>query len=81
MSTTSIQLERPNRRIGAWTVQIILAAAFAAAGSAKLAGVPFMVELFDQIGIGQWFRLVTGVVEITGAIALVFPGLASIGAA
>jgi DoxX-like family len=49
--------------------------------TAKLAGVPFMVELFDQIGIGQWFRLVTGVVEITGAIALVFPGLASIGAA
>ena len=80
MSTTSIQLERPHRRIGAWTAQIILAAAFAAAGSAKLAGVPFMVELFDQIGIGQWFRLVTGVVEITGAIALVFPGLASIGA-
>jgi uncharacterized membrane protein YphA (DoxX/SURF4 family) len=81
MSTTSIQLARPNRRIGAWTLQIILAAAFAAAGSAKLAGVPYMVELFDQIGVGQWFRVVTGVVEIAGAIALVFPGLASIGAA
>jgi putative oxidoreductase len=81
MSATSIQLTRPNRRIGAWTLQIFLAAAFAAAGSAKLAGVPYMVELFDQIGIGQWFRLATGVVEIAGAIALVFPGLASIGAA
>jgi putative oxidoreductase len=81
MSTTSIQLDRPTRRIGAWTLQVILAAAFAAAGSAKLAGVPYMVELFDQIGIGQWFRLATGIVEITGAIALVFPGLASIGAA
>ena len=81
MSTTSLQLARPNRRIGAWTLQIVLAAAFAAAGSAKLAGVPYMVELFDQIGVGQWFRLATGVVEITGAIALVFPGLASVGAA
>ena len=81
MSTTSIQLDRPTRRIGAWTLQVVLAAAFAAAGSAKLAGVPYMVELFDQIGIGQWFRLATGIVEITGAIALVFPGLASIGAA
>jgi putative oxidoreductase len=40
-----------------------------------------MIELFDQIGIGQWFRLATGIVEVTGAIALVFPGLASIGAA
>jgi putative oxidoreductase len=81
MNTTSIQLGRPTRRIGAWTVQIILAAAFAAAGSAKLAGVPYMVELFDQIGIGQWFRLATGIVEVTGAIAMVFPSLASIGAA
>ena len=80
MSTTSIQLGRPSRRIGAWTLQGILAAAFVAAGFAKLAGVPYMVELFDQIGLGQWFRVVTGVVEITGAIALVFPGLASIGA-
>ena len=81
MSTTSIQSIRPSRRIGAWTLQGILAAAFLAAGSAKLAGVPYMVELFNQIGVGQWFRIVTGVVEVTGAIALVFPGLASIGAA
>jgi putative oxidoreductase len=80
MSTTSIQLNRPTRRIGAWTLQGILAAAFLAAGSAKLAGVPYMVGLFEQVGLGQWFRLVTGVVEITGAVALVFPGLASIGA-
>jgi uncharacterized membrane protein YphA (DoxX/SURF4 family) len=80
MSTTSIQLARPGRRIGAWTLQAILAAVFAAAGSAKLAGVPYMVEFFGQIGLGQWFRIVTGIVEITGAIALVFPGLASIGA-
>ena len=80
MSTTSIQLGRPSRRIGAWTLQGILAAAFLAAGSAKLAGVPYMVELFGQIGLGQWFRIATGVVEVTGAVALVLPGLASIGA-
>jgi putative oxidoreductase len=80
MSAVSVQHDRPTRRIGAWTLQGILAAAFLAAGSAKLAGVPFMVELFDQIGIGQWFRIVTGVVEVAGAIALVVPGLASIGA-
>ena len=38
-----------------------------------------MVQIFAQIGIGQWFRIVTGVVEIIGAFALVYPGLASIG--
>src|ERR1700739_4882964 len=80
MSAASIQSLRPTRRIGAWTLQVIIAAAFLAAGSAKLAGVPFMVDLFAQIGLGQWFRVVTGVVEVTGAVALLIPGLASIGA-
>ena len=80
MSATSIQTVRPARRIGAWTVQVILAAAFLAAGFAKLAGEPFMVDLFTQIGIGQWFRLTTGVVEVTGAVALLVPGFASVGA-
>src|SRR5260370_16743088 len=80
MSATSIQSRRPTRRIGAWTLQGILAAAFLAAGLAKLAGVPFMADLFEQIGLGQWFRVATGVVEVTGAVALLVPGLASIGA-
>jgi putative oxidoreductase len=80
MSATSIQTTRPSRRIGAWTLQAVLATAFLAAGSAKLAGVPFMVDLFAQIGLGQWFRVATGVVEVTGAVALLVPGLASVGA-
>ena len=80
MTATSIQSVRPTRRIGAWTLQGILAAAFLAAGVVKLAGIPFMVDLFEQIGLGQWFRIVTGVVEVTGAVALLVPGLASAGA-
>jgi putative oxidoreductase len=80
MSATSVQTARPSRRIGAWVVQGVIAAAFLAAGSAKLAGVPFMVGLFAQIGLGQWFRVLTGVVEVTGAVALLIPGLAPIGA-
>ena len=80
MSATSVQTVRPSRRIGAWVVQGVIAAAFLAAGSAKLAGVPFMVGLFAQIGLGQWFRVLTGVVEVAGAVALLIPGLAPIGA-
>jgi putative oxidoreductase len=79
MSVTSIETGKAPRRIGAWVLQGIVATAFFAAGAAKLAGVPFMVQIFAQIGIGQWFRIVTGVVEIIGAFALVYPGLASIG--
>ena len=80
MSVASIPSVRPARRIGAWTLQGIVAAAFLAAGLAKLAGAPFMVGIFEQIGIGQWFRIVTGVVEVIGAVALLIPGFASIGA-
>jgi len=79
-ATSTIHSVRPARRVGAWALQGIVAAAFLAAGYAKLAGVPFMVDLFAQIGLGQWFRVTTGVVEVAGAIALLVPGLASIGA-
>ena len=38
-----------------------------------------MVQLFDQIGFGQWFRYVTAIVEIIGAAALIYPGFAALG--
>ena len=56
-----------------WAVRLLLALAFGAAGTAKLAGVPQMIQIFDLIGIGQWFRYVTGIVEVTGAILLLVP--------
>ncbi len=64
------------RTYGALALQIILALAFLAAGAAKLAGVPMMVQLFDAIGLGQWFRIATGLVEVVGAIGLLVPGFA-----
>jgi putative oxidoreductase len=80
MNVTSSGGMRGSRwRLGTWALQGVVAAAFFAAGAAKLAGVPFMIEIFDQIGVGQWLRIVTGVVEIVGAFALVYPGLAAIG--
>jgi uncharacterized membrane protein YphA (DoxX/SURF4 family) len=79
MSVTSIKSAPASRRIGSWVLQGIVAAAFFAAGAAKLTGAAYMVQVFDQIGIGQWFRFVTGSVEVAGALALVAPGLASLG--
>ena len=49
----AIQAPSRGRVVGAWIVQGLLAAAFLAAGGAKLAGVPMMVQIFDQIGMGQ----------------------------
>jgi putative oxidoreductase len=80
MSVTSItSASLPHRRIGTRVLQGIVATAFFAAGAAKLAGVAYMVHLFDQLGLGQWFRYVTGTVEVVGALALLTPGLARFG--
>jgi putative oxidoreductase len=68
------------RLIGLWAAQIGLAGLFLLAGGSKLAGVPETVALFEAIGVGQWFRYVTGVVEVGSAIALFVPSLASFGA-
>lgn len=63
-----------------WVVRGLLALAFAAAGAAKLYGVPMLVEEFQHIGLGQWFRYVTGSLEIMGAILLLLPRKAALGA-
>lgn len=55
-------------------IKAVLTLAFAAAGLAKLAGVDMMVATFDAVGIGQWFRYVTGVIELGSAILLWVPG-------
>ena len=80
MSVTTIKTTVAPRRVGSWVLQGTVAAAFFAAGSAKLAGADYMVELFNEIGVGQWFRYVTGAVEVAGALALVAPGLIWLGA-
>src|SRR5438132_11238366 len=68
------------RRITVWILTIVAAAMFLLAGSLKLAGVPMEVELFAAIGIGQWFRLLTGTLEIGGALLLLVPVTATFGA-
>jgi putative oxidoreductase len=66
--------------IALWLTQVALALMFLMAGGSKLAGVPAMVSLFDALGLGQWFRYVTGVIEVTAAIALLVPSAAIFGA-
>jgi putative oxidoreductase len=60
-----------NRTI--WGIRILLALAFGAAGTAKLAGVPQMVANFEAIGFGQWFRYVTAAVELIGVVLILVP--------
>ena len=82
--TNSVQIleaARPQRtHFLAWALQGAAAAAFIAAGGAKLAGVRQMVDIFEQIGVGQWFRYLTGALEITGALLILTPRSAFWGA-
>ena len=68
------------RTVGLRVLRVLLGAAFIGAGGAKLAGVQAMVEIFDKVGIGQWFRIVTGLLEVSGAILLLVPRLTFYGA-
>jgi uncharacterized membrane protein YphA (DoxX/SURF4 family) len=56
-------------------LKILAALAFLAAGLAKLTGAEMMVATFEAVGVGQWFRYVTGVIEVLGAIALFVPAV------
>lgn len=68
------------RNAALWVAQVLSAAALGMAGFAKLAGAPDMVALFEAVGIGQWLRYVTGVLEVGGAILLLIPAVAGLGA-
>jgi putative oxidoreductase len=67
--------------IALWVLQVLAAAAFLGAGGSKLAGAPQMVAVFEKVGVGQWFRYVTGLLEVMGALGLLIPGYAFYGAA
>ncbi|MFT4708141.1 MAG: putative oxidoreductase [Ascidiaceihabitans sp.] len=54
-------------------LRAILTLAFVGAGLAKLAGAEMMIASYDAIGVGQWFRYVTGIIEVGGAVLLWLP--------
>ena len=66
--------------IALWAVQLALAGMFLLAGGSKLAGAPAMIALFDAVGVGQWFRYVTGLIEVGSAVTLLLPSIAPFGA-
>ena len=66
--------------VGLWILQIGAAGMFLMVGFFKLSGDPRMVALFDAIGLGQWFRYVTGSLEVLGALLLLIPRLSGLGA-
>ncbi len=59
-----------------WALQIGVALMLLKAGFLKLTGNPMMVGMFGAIGLGQWFRYLTGSLEVIGSIGLLIPRVA-----
>jgi putative oxidoreductase len=62
--------------IAVWALQAVTAAAIFAAGMSALLGAALPVAIFDAIGAGDWFRYLTGALQVAGAIGLLVPRLA-----
>jgi uncharacterized membrane protein len=83
MRTPTVTTGRRPLHIALWALQVLLAAFFVVAAAVpKLTGQEVAVEIFDQIGAGQWFRYLVGTLELAGGIGLLVPrlsGLAALG--
>jgi putative oxidoreductase len=75
------QASAPAQRnvIGDWVLRGGIGLFFVSAGAEKFT--PVWVQLFQEIGLGQWFRYFTGVVEILGGILVLIPWTVTIGLA
>src|SRR6266478_5693487 len=56
-----------------WVLQVAAAGMFLMVGFLKLSGNAQLVGLIQAIGLGQWFRYLTGALEVAGAILLLIP--------
>jgi uncharacterized membrane protein YphA (DoxX/SURF4 family) len=52
-------------------LQSLLALYYVFSGTAKTIGAKYWVDIFNNLGIPQWFRVVTGVVQLVGAAILI----------
>ncbi len=61
------------RPIAIWVLRVFLGLVFLTIGTAKLTGSLGMVGWFAQLGWGQWFRYLTGLLDVIGALLLFVP--------
>jgi putative oxidoreductase len=86
MNMTEVETREPTVPTGRSSaitrvVRVLLAVVFIYVGTLKLLpGGGMWIRLFDQIGIGQWFRFVTAGVEILAGSLMLFPTWSTAGA-
>ncbi|MEV5897905.1 DoxX family protein [Nonomuraea fuscirosea] len=66
------------RNIALWGLQIVLAGFFLMSALGKFGNAEPASSTFAAIGWGDWFRNLTGALEVAGAVALLVPRLAGV---
>lgn len=56
-----------------WALRVLVALIFLYEGFDKFAERRLWIRVFAEIGIGQWFRYATGILEIVGAALILVP--------
>ncbi|MGQ0577160.1 MAG: DoxX family protein [Pseudonocardia sp.] len=76
MTTTSTSNPGRTWRRADLGLRALLALFFVGASALpKLVGEPYAVQIFAEIGAGDWFRYAIGLVELAGGIGLLVPRL------
>ena len=65
----------PRVNLTDWMIRLGVAIVFLIAGAEKFSANPnsHWVSMFNQIGLGEWLRYFTAVVELVGAVLLLVP--------
>ncbi|WP_043640082.1 DoxX family protein [Nonomuraea candida] len=64
--------------VALWALQIVVAGFFVMSAVAKFTNAEPSASTFVAIGLGDWFRHLVGVLEVTGAVGLLVPRLAGV---
>lgn len=82
MTTAAARTAAPTTRArvahrALWVLQVLVGVFLVVASAApKFAGEAYAVQIFTEIGAGQWFRYVIGAIELAGGVGLMVPRLA-----
>ena len=68
-----VEITGRKRRIAIWVLRVLLGLAFLTIGVAKLTGTLYTVQTFEAFGWGQWFRYLTGLLDLAGALLVFVP--------
>src|SRR5262249_24966524 len=74
---------KPRLKITQWIIRAAVAFVFVSSGLEKFSIGPAAewIRIFAKIGLGDWFRYLTGAMEIAGGLLLVIPFTTSVGVA